>query len=34
MVLLYTLLTLDMDLEADYDGIIKMNVVDWLLKEE
>jgi len=28
------LLTLDMDLEADYDGIIKMNVVDWLLKEE
>ena len=28
------LLTLDMDLEADYNGIIKMNVVDWLLKEE
>lgn len=28
------LLTLDMDLEADYDGITKMNVVDWLLKEE
>lgn len=28
------LLTLDMDLEADYDGIIKMNVVDWLLKDE
>lgn len=28
------LLTLDMDLEADYDGIIKMNVVDWLLEEE
>lgn len=28
------LLTLDMDLEADYDGIRKMNVVDWLLKEE
>lgn len=27
------LLTLDMDLEADYDGITKMNVVDWLLKE-
>lgn len=25
------LLTLDMDLEADYDGITKMNVVDWLL---
>ena len=28
------LLTLDMDLEADYNGIIKMNVVDWLLKGE
>lgn len=28
------LLTLDMDLEADYDGIIKKNVVDWLLEEE
>lgn len=28
------LLTLDMDLEADYDGIRKINVVDWLLKEE
>jgi len=28
------LLTLDMDLESDYDGITKMNVVDWLLKEE
>lgn len=27
------LLTLDMDLEADYDGITKMNVVDWLLNE-
>ena len=26
------LLTLDMDLEADYDGITKMNVVEWLLK--
>lgn len=25
------LLTLDMDLEADYDGITKINVVDWLL---
>ena len=25
------LLTLDMDLETDYDGIKKMNVVDWLL---
>ena len=28
------LLTLDMDLETDYDGITKMNVIDWLLKEE
>lgn len=28
-----TLLTLDMDLEADYDGIKKINIVDWLLKE-
>lgn len=28
------LLTLDMDLEADYDGITKINIVDWLLKEE
>ena len=27
------LLTLDMDLDADYDGIIKMNVVDWLLEK-
>ena len=27
------LLTLDMDLEADYDGITKMNIVDWLLKK-
>ena len=27
------LLTLDMDLEADYDGITKINVVDWLLNE-
>ena len=25
------LITLDMDLEADYDGITKINVVDWLL---
>ncbi len=25
------LLTLDMDLETDYNGITKMNVVDWLL---
>lgn len=28
------LLTLDMDLEADYDGITKINIVDWLLKGE
>lgn len=28
------LLTLDMDLEADYNGITKMNVVDWLLSGE
>ncbi len=28
------LLTLDMDLEADYDGIRKINVVQWLLSEE
>ncbi len=28
------LLTLDMDLEADYDGITKLNVVDWLLDKE
>ena len=28
------LLTLDMDLETDYDGITKLNVVDWLLKEK
>lgn len=26
------LLTLDLDLEADFDGIIKMNVIDWLLE--
>ena len=26
------LLTLDMDLESDYDGITKINVVDWLLQ--
>lgn len=25
------LLTLDMDLETDYNGITKINVVDWLL---
>ena len=28
------LLTLDMDLEADYNGITKLNVVDWLLENE
>ena len=28
------LLTFDMDLEADYEGITKMNIVDWLLKKE
>ncbi|MBQ2639733.1 MAG: ATP-binding protein [Bacilli bacterium] len=28
------LLTLDMDLETDYDGITKINVVDWLLSDE
>ena len=28
------LLTLDKDLETDYDGITKLNVVDWLLKEK
>lgn len=28
------LLTLDMDLEADYEGITKINIVDWLLKGE
>ena len=28
------LITLDMDLEADYDGITKLNVVDWLLNKE
>ena len=27
------LLTLDMDLEADYNGITKINVIDWLLNE-
>ena len=29
-----TLLTLDMDLESDYNGITKINVINWLLKEE
>lgn len=29
-----TLLTLDLDLKSDYNGITKINVIDWLLKEE
>ncbi len=28
------LITLDMDLESDYDGITKINVIDWLLNKE
>lgn len=28
------LLTLDMDLETDYEGITKINVIDWLLDEK
>ena len=28
------LLTFDMDLETDYDGITKINVVDWLLNKD
>lgn len=28
------LITLDMDLKTDYDGIIKINIVDWLLNKE
>ena len=28
------LITFDMDMEADYDGITKVNVVDWLLNKE
>ncbi len=28
------LLTLDMDLDADYDGITKLNVIDWLLNKK
>ena len=27
------LLTLDMDLETNYNGITKMNVIDWLLND-
>lgn len=28
------LITFDMDMESDYDGITKINVVDWLLNKE
>ena len=28
------LITSDMDMEADYDGITKINVIDWLLNNE
>lgn len=28
------LITYDMDMEADYDGITKINIVDWLLNKE
>lgn len=28
------LLTFDMDMEADYNGITKINIVDWLLNKE
>lgn len=28
------LITMDMDLSADYDGITKINVIDWLLEKE
>ena len=28
------LITYDMDLETDYDGITKINIVDWLLNKE
>ena len=28
------LITYDMDMEADYDGITKINIVDWLLDKE
>ena len=27
------LLTLDMDLEVDYNGIRKLNVIEWLLNK-
>lgn len=28
------LIPLDMDMEADYDGITRINVVDWLLNKK
>ena len=28
------LITLDMDLESDYEGITKINIIDWLLNKE
>lgn len=28
------ILTLDMDLETDYEGITKINVIDWLLNDK
>ena len=28
------LITFDMDMEADYEGIRKINVVDWLLNQD
>ena len=28
------LITYDIDLETDYDGITKINIVDWLLNKE
>ena len=28
------ILTMDMDLESDYEGITKINVIDWLLNDE
>ncbi len=28
------LLTMDMDLEADYDGITKVNIINWLMDED
>lgn len=28
------LLTLDMDLDSDYDGITKVNIINWLLSDK